>query len=168
MKIPDKYQFIIELGKALHTYGIPSYKIQTYLTKVSKAQGINGTFMDLPTWINYVFYEDEQTYNYIECIPPGVLNLGALSRVEEVTNKIIANKIDHSEVETELKVELCKPFVDLCPFLDQMCVSDTCTNEDYGEYVRYIAHSDSTYSDILGDYAGSTEGQAAGSLDEWD
>ena len=38
----------------------------------------------------------------------------------------------------------------------------------YGEYVRHIAHSDSTYSDILGDYTGSTEGQAAGSLDEWD
>jgi len=38
----------------------------------------------------------------------------------------------------------------------------------YGEYVRYVAHSDSTYSDILGDYAGSTEGQTAGSLDEWD
>ena len=26
----------------------------------------------------------------------------------------------------------------------------------------------STYSDILGDYTGSTEGQTAGSLDEWD
>lgn len=104
LKTPKKYQFIIELGKALHTYGIPSYKIQTYLTKVSKAQGINGTFMDLPTWINYVFYEDEQSYNYIECVPPGVLNLGALSSVEEVTNKIIANEIDHSEVENELRL----------------------------------------------------------------
>jgi len=38
----------------------------------------------------------------------------------------------------------------------------------YGEYVKYIAHSDSRYSDILGDYAGSTEGQTSGSLDEWD
>ena len=36
----------------------------------------------------------------------------------------------------------------------------------YGEYVRYVAHSDAKYSDILGDYAGSTEGQTAGSLDE--
>ncbi|WP_372793876.1 threonine/serine exporter ThrE family protein [Lutibacter sp.] len=104
MKTPKKYQFIIELGKALHTYGIPSYKIQTYLTKVSRTQGINGTFMDLPTWINYVFYEDEQTYNYIECIPPGVLNLGALSSVEEVTNKVIANEIRPSEVENELQL----------------------------------------------------------------
>jgi hypothetical protein len=38
----------------------------------------------------------------------------------------------------------------------------------YGEYVRYIAHADSTYSDILGDYAGSTQGEKAGTLDDWD
>ena len=38
----------------------------------------------------------------------------------------------------------------------------------YGEYIKHIAHSESTYSDILGDYAGNTEGQTAGSLDEWD
>jgi len=105
MKIPKKYKFIIELGKALHIYGIPTYKIQTYLTKVSKTQGINGTFMDLPTWINYVFYEEDgQTYNYIECIPPGVLNLGALSRIEEVTNKVISKEIDNENVEKELEL----------------------------------------------------------------
>jgi len=104
MKIPKKYQFIIELGKALHIYGVPTYKIQTYLTKVAKTQGIKGTFMDLPTWINYVFYEEDgQTYNYIECIPPGVLNLGALSRINEVTNKVISKEIEDSEVENELK-----------------------------------------------------------------
>jgi ribosomal protein L37AE/L43A len=38
----------------------------------------------------------------------------------------------------------------------------------YGEYIKYVAHNDVTYSDILGDYAGSTEGQSAGTLDEWD
>ncbi len=47
-----------------------------------------------------------------------------------------------------------------------------CTSCDldmsYGEYVKYIAHNEPTYSDILGDYAGSTEGQSSGSLDEWD
>jgi ribosomal protein L37AE/L43A len=38
----------------------------------------------------------------------------------------------------------------------------------YGEYIKYVAHNDSAYSDILGDYTGSTEGQTAGSLDDWD
>lgn len=104
MKIPDKYKHIIELGKVLHIYGVPSYKIQSYLTKVSKTEGINGVFMDLPTWINYVFYEDDQSYNYIECIPPGILNLGGLSSVDEVTNKVISKEIDSSEVLHELKL----------------------------------------------------------------
>jgi len=40
----------------------------------------------------------------------------------------------------------------------------------YGEYVKFVAHNQPKYSDILGDYAagGSTEGHTAGSLDEWD
>lgn len=38
----------------------------------------------------------------------------------------------------------------------------------YGEYIKYVAHNDVTYSDILGDYTGSTEGQTSGTLDEWD
>ena len=38
----------------------------------------------------------------------------------------------------------------------------------YGENVRYVAHADSTYSDILSDYTGSTEGEKAGTLDDWD
>jgi len=104
MKIPEKYQFIVALGKALHTYGIPSYKIQAYLTEVAEKQGINGSFMDSPTWINYVFYEDENSYNYIECIPPGSLNLGALSRIAELTNKVIDSKIDNDQINEELNI----------------------------------------------------------------
>jgi hypothetical protein len=38
----------------------------------------------------------------------------------------------------------------------------------YGEYVKYVAHNDITYSDILGDYTAETAGQNAGTLDEWD
>ncbi|MFY9299995.1 MAG: hypothetical protein WAO91_02225 [Candidatus Nitrosotenuis sp.] len=38
----------------------------------------------------------------------------------------------------------------------------------YGEYVKYVAHNDVTYSDILGDYTKETAGQSAGTLDEWD
>ncbi|SDW76269.1 Uncharacterized membrane protein YjjP, DUF1212 family [Lutibacter oricola] len=102
MKPPKKYQFIIELGKALHIYGIPSYKIQAYLSQVAKKQGIKGVFMDLPTWINYAFYEDEKSYNYVESIPPGNLNLGALSRVVEVTNKVIENNDDGFSLKDEL------------------------------------------------------------------
>ena len=68
----------------------------------------------------------------------------------------------------KIKCPKCKEDAELTPdFSLVMCTK--CNLEiSYGEYVRYIAHSDAKYSDILGDYAGSTEGQTAGSLDEWD
>ena len=38
----------------------------------------------------------------------------------------------------------------------------------YGEYVKFVAHNESQYSDILGDYSGATKNQPKGTLDEWD
>lgn len=37
----------------------------------------------------------------------------------------------------------------------------------YGEYVKLVTRNNPTYSDILGDYTGSTEGTTAGTLDDW-
>ena len=66
------------------------------------------------------------------------------------------------------KCPKCKENAELTPDFSLV----TCTKCDlemsYGEYVKYVAHSDAKYSDILGDYAGKTEGQTSGSLDEWD
>lgn len=68
----------------------------------------------------------------------------------------------------KIKCPKCKEDAELTPDFSLV----TCTNCNleisYGEYVRYVAHSDATYSDILGDYASNTEGQTSGSLDEWD
>ncbi|MBK3517751.1 threonine/serine exporter family protein [Carboxylicivirga marina] len=104
MQIPQQYKFIVQLGKALHTYGVPSYKSQLYLTEIAEKKGIKGSFMDTPTWINYVFYEeDEHTYNHVECVPPGELNLGALSRVVEITNNVISNDLPFADAKNKIK-----------------------------------------------------------------
>ncbi|WP_282124935.1 threonine/serine ThrE exporter family protein [Marinifilum flexuosum] len=104
MHIPQKYKFIVQLGKALHTYGVPSYKSQVYLNEIAEKKGIKGSFMDTPTWINYVFYEeDDHTYNYVECVPPGELNLGALSKIVEITNNVLSNKISFAEAKQAIE-----------------------------------------------------------------
>jgi uncharacterized membrane protein YjjP (DUF1212 family) len=103
MQVPKKYQFIVQLGKALHTYGVPSYKSQIYLSEIAEMKGIKGSFMDTPTWINYAFFEeDDHTYNHVECVPPGELNLGALSRITEITNNVISNKITCEEAQKQI------------------------------------------------------------------
>jgi len=62
----------------------------------------------------------------------------------------------------------CKGEAELTPDFSLVACKICDFEMSYGEYVRYVAHADSTYSDILGDYAGNTEGEKAGTLDEWD
>lgn len=111
MRVPQKYKFIVELGKALHHYGVPSYKSEMYLTEVAEKKGIRASFMDSPTWINYVFYEeDEQTYSHVESVRPGELNLGALSRIVEVTNNLISDKVDFEVAKSDIeKIKTAPP-----------------------------------------------------------
>jgi uncharacterized membrane protein YjjP (DUF1212 family) len=106
LKTPKQYQFIIQLGRALHIYGVPSYKIQIYLSEVAKTKGIRGSFMDTPTWINYVFYSEneDESYNHIESVSPGGLNLGALSRSVEITDQVLDDKIDFDEASLQLRM----------------------------------------------------------------
>ena len=68
----------------------------------------------------------------------------------------------------KIRCPKCKGDADLAgDFSSVMCTACD-LDMSYGEYVKYIAHNDPAYSDILGDYAGSTEGQTSGTLDEWD
>ncbi len=109
MKLPEKYHFIIYLGKALHLYGIPSYKIQMYLNEVSSKLKIEGSFNDLPTMMTFSFYDKEtdDTYFFSEKVPLGELNLGAFTKSTEITDRLLANQINTKQAKSEL-VELQK------------------------------------------------------------
>jgi ribosomal protein L37AE/L43A len=68
----------------------------------------------------------------------------------------------------KIKCPKCKKDAELSPDFSMVRCKNCNLEMSYGEYVKFVAHSDATYSDILGDYTGSTEGQTAGSLDDWD
>ena len=68
----------------------------------------------------------------------------------------------------KIKCPKCKEAAELASDFSFIKCEKCNIEMSYGEYVKLVAHSDSTYSDILGDYTGNTEGQTAGSLDEWD
>lgn len=68
----------------------------------------------------------------------------------------------------KIKCPKCKKNAELATDFSFVKCENCDLDMSYGEYVKFVAHNESTYSDILGDYAGSTEGQTAGSLDEWD
>lgn len=68
----------------------------------------------------------------------------------------------------KIKCPKCNENAELSPDFSAVRCEHCDLDMSYGEYVKYVAHNESKYSDILGDYTGSTEGETAGSLDEWD
>jgi ribosomal protein L37AE/L43A len=68
----------------------------------------------------------------------------------------------------KIKCPKCKKVAELSPDFSLVRCEKCGLEISYGEYVKLIAHNDLTYSDILGDYTGSTEGETAGSLDDWE
>ena len=68
----------------------------------------------------------------------------------------------------KIKCPRCKETAELASDFSVVRCNSCNLELSYGEYVKFVAHADATYSDILGDYTGSTEGESAGSLDDWD
>jgi len=68
----------------------------------------------------------------------------------------------------KIKCPKCNEIAELSPDFSAVRCEHCDLDMSYGEYVKYVAHNESKYSDILGDYTGSTEGETAGALDEWD
>ncbi len=62
----------------------------------------------------------------------------------------------------------CKKRANLSPDFSMVRCENCDLEMSYGEYVKFVAHNDLVQSDILGDYTGSTEGETAGTLDDWD
>jgi phage FluMu protein Com len=68
----------------------------------------------------------------------------------------------------KIRCPKCKEAAELAPDYSSVRCEHCNLDMSYGEYVKFVSQNDSKYSDILGDYATTTEGQTAGTLDDWD
>jgi uncharacterized membrane protein YjjP (DUF1212 family) len=91
----EKRSFIIKLGKALHKYGTPAYRLETHLQAVSHFFGLHSNFMVTPTSLTFVIAENEddyQEYTHVVRVKPGELDLGALARIDELVDELASEK----------------------------------------------------------------------------
>jgi phage FluMu protein Com len=68
----------------------------------------------------------------------------------------------------KIRCPKCKEAAELAPDYSSVRCEHCNLDVSYGEYVKFVSQNDSKYLDILGDYATTTEGQTAGTLDDWD
>ncbi|MFT5117953.1 MAG: uncharacterized membrane protein YjjP (DUF1212 family) [Kiritimatiellia bacterium] len=86
----EKRRFIIKLGKALHKYGTPAYRLEAHLQNVSALLEIKASFMVTPTTLTFILSEglDQQDYNHIARVTPGDIDLGALARLDALVDEL--------------------------------------------------------------------------------
>jgi uncharacterized membrane protein YjjP (DUF1212 family) len=96
----QKRRFIIKLGKALHKYGTPAYRLETHLQEVSKFLNLESNFMVTPTSLTFVISaedDDYQEYSHIVRVKPGEIDLGALARIDELVDELASEQRTLSE-----------------------------------------------------------------------
>ncbi len=86
----EKRRFIIKLGKALHKFGTPAYRLEAHLQNVATFLELQGCFMITPTALTFVLSEgdENQEYNHVVRVTPGELDLGSLARTDELVDEL--------------------------------------------------------------------------------
>ena len=97
-------RFILKLGKMLHKYGSPSFRLEAYLTEIATHFGLHASFNSLPTTLSMVLWSDhhEDEYNHSARMQPGDLDMNSLSRTDELAHELLSGNISLEEANTLL------------------------------------------------------------------
>lgn len=97
-------RFILKLGKMLHKYGSPSFRLEAYLTEVAGHLGVHASFNSTPTYLTIVLWSDhhEDEYNHSARMQPGDLDMNSLSLTDELAYELLSGKITLAEADKRL------------------------------------------------------------------
>jgi len=91
----QKRRFIVRLGKMLHKYGTPSFRLEAYLLEVASYLGVRASIIATPTSLTFVIWSDghEDEYTHAARLQPGELDLNSLSHVDGLASELLAGDV---------------------------------------------------------------------------
>ncbi|WP_372767624.1 threonine/serine exporter ThrE family protein [Pseudoalteromonas sp.] len=86
----QKRRFIVKLGKMLHKFGTPAYRLEAHLENLTIFLGLKASFIITPTALTFVIWTEghEDEYTHAARVSPGELDLGALAHTDELVDKL--------------------------------------------------------------------------------
>ncbi|PWK52985.1 threonine/serine ThrE exporter family protein [Pleionea mediterranea] len=111
---PKRHQpvgFILRLAKALHTYGVPAYELETTLSACARKLGFGLQCLSLPTSITMTLMrKNNSAQTYVIRVAPGEAHLEKLRRVSEVAHNVMEGNLTTAEGADELaQINNAKP-----------------------------------------------------------
>lgn len=97
-------KFLLKLGKMLHKYETPSFRLEAFLSEIAEYLGVHASFISTPTSLSVTLWSDrhEDEYNHHARMQPGELDLNALSRTDELAQKLLRGEMSLAEADTAL------------------------------------------------------------------
>ena len=97
-------RFIIKLGESAHGYGSTAARLEMFLSKLTRAFGIEGVFRSSPTDIVFAFQKsgDQEQRIHLSDFPGTGLDLTKLAMVGDLVDSVVAGTVSISEATTRL------------------------------------------------------------------
>lgn len=94
----------MKLGKMLHKYGTPAFRLEAYLTDVATYLGVRASFISTPTSLTFIIWSGghEDEYHHAARLQPGELDMNSLSRTDELANRLLSGEVTLTEADTLL------------------------------------------------------------------
>jgi uncharacterized membrane protein YjjP (DUF1212 family) len=89
--------FILDLGRALHTYGTPAHRLEQTLERAAHTFGIPGQFFATPTSLIAAFGRVEEQRTHLLRLDPGETDLERLAQVDRIGGDVIAGRLAPAE-----------------------------------------------------------------------
>ncbi len=97
-----RIRFLIDLGKALHSYGIPAHRLEDALGNASRRLGIRAEFFSGPTSLISSFGEPGDQHTALSRVEPGLLQLDKLVELDEVVQALYRGDIGVEDADQRL------------------------------------------------------------------
>lgn len=85
--------FLLALGRALHTCGYPSHRLEAILGAMAGRLGLEAQFFSQPTSIFVAFGPQERQQTFLVRVEPGDFDLGRLSRLHQMMGDVLAGRL---------------------------------------------------------------------------
>jgi len=85
----ERIEFLLRLGRALHTYGSGAHRLEDVLAHVTEKLGLEGQFFSTPTSIFAAFGSQGEQRTHLIRVEPGEVNLGKLADLDEVVIEVL-------------------------------------------------------------------------------
>lgn len=95
-------RLVLDLGEALHRFGLPAHRSEEALEQVCRTLGLSGSFFFTPTYVAISFGEPAEGRVCMVRVEPGAVDLGKLYALYRITDDIVERKLDLSEATQKL------------------------------------------------------------------